>query len=80
MTKQSATGIGTYLFPIQAVKITPAGSFILTVDEQSKIVEKPVRIGTVRGEFVEISDNLSPTTSIVSPVYELRSGQSVKTD
>jgi multidrug efflux pump subunit AcrA (membrane-fusion protein) len=78
-TKQTLTNTGTYLLPIQAVKITPAGTYMLTVDDESRVMELPVTIGKVQGEFVEISGGIATSTKIISPVYELRSGQTVRT-
>jgi multidrug efflux pump subunit AcrA (membrane-fusion protein) len=71
-------GNATYLLPMQNVKIVPGEAYVLTVDADSKIVKNPVTLGEVRGEFVEVKSGLTDDMQIVSPVYELNPGETVK--
>jgi hypothetical protein len=47
------------------------------VDADSKVVRRPVILGNVQGDFVEVKSGLSDDMKIVSPVYELEEGQTV---
>ncbi|HEX7724258.1 MAG TPA: HlyD family efflux transporter periplasmic adaptor subunit [Candidatus Paceibacterota bacterium] len=76
----SATGRATYRLPIQNVKIVPGHAYVFTVDADSKLVRHEVTLGTVTGDFVEITSGMTPGMKIVSPVYELEDGQTVITD
>jgi RND family efflux transporter MFP subunit len=76
--KVNTTSTATYLLPMQNVKIVPGDAYVLTVDDQSKIVRHPVVLGEIRGEFVEVKSGLTDTLKIVTPVYELNEGESVR--
>lgn len=75
----SSTGPVTYVLPIQDVKIIPGSAYVFTVDENSKIKENPVTLGTIRGDFVEVVSGMDDSMNIVTPVYELDPGQEVVT-
>ena len=68
-----------YLLPIQAVDVTPNGSYVYTVDSNSKIVQNQVTTGSVEGEDIQVTGGLTPTMNIVSAVYQLEPGEQVTT-
>ena len=68
----------TYLLPIQDVKIVAGASYVLTVDQNSKIVRNDVSIGSIQGDFIQIVGGLTDDMNIVTPVYELEEGQTVR--
>lgn len=70
---------GTYVLPIQDVKIVPGNAYVLTVDQNSKIVFNPVTIGRIQGDFVQITGGMNDSMNIVTPVYELNEGEAVNT-
>ena len=69
-----------YVVPIQNVKIIPGDAYVYTVDENSKVVKHSVTLGNVKGDFVEIKTGLTNDMKIISPVYELEEGETVKTE
>lgn len=73
----SGASSSIYRLPIQAVKIVPGNAFVLTVDEDSKVLENPVILGKVEGGFVEVKSGIKDDMNLVYPVYELDTGQSV---
>jgi RND family efflux transporter MFP subunit len=68
----------TYLLPMQNVKIIPGDAYVLTVNDQSKIEKRSVILGEIRGEFVEVKSGLADDLKIVTPVYELNEGETVR--
>lgn len=74
--KRNAGSEVVFLLPLQAVKITNNGSFVYVVENDS-LSEKPVQIGQVSGEFVEVNAGVSVDMKIVSPVYEMKDGEKV---
>lgn len=76
MTAPAATSSDKIIIPLSAVKFSSTdGSVFMVVDEM--LVAKPVSIGTVRGETVEILSGISATDSIVRDVRGLNEGESV---
>ncbi len=75
-----ANRTASYILPIQNVKIIPGAAYVYTVDADSKIVRHEVTLGEVKGDFVEVKTGLTDDMKIVSPVYELEEGQSVRTE
>lgn len=73
-------GPTTYLMPIQNVKIVPGAAYVFTVNAESKIVQNPIVLGEVRGEFIEVKGGLADDMKIVTPVYELNEGETVSTE
>ena len=67
----------TYFVPIQDVKIIPGEAFVFTVSPDSKVQKKPVILGEVKGDFVEIKSGMDDSMKIVSPVYGLEEGDKV---
>lgn len=66
-----------YLLPLQAVKIANAGASVFTVKADSTLEEHAVTLGNTSGEYVEVTQGISPDMKIVAAVYELRAGQTV---
>jgi RND family efflux transporter MFP subunit len=75
----TAASSAKYLLPMQNIKIVPGDAYVLTVDGNSKIQKHSVTLGEIRGEFVEIKSGLTDDMQIVSPVYELNPGETVRT-
>ncbi len=77
ITAKQAAGSGAVFFlPLQAVRIASDGAFVYLV-ENGTLSERPVQLGPVNGEFVEVKAGISADMSIVSPVYELKAGEKV---
>ena len=74
--KQIAGNGVLFLLPLQAVRIASDGAYVYLV-ENGTLSERPVQLGAVSGEFVEVKSGISADTSIVSPVYELKAGEKV---
>lgn len=75
-TEASLTS-GTYILPIQNVKIVPGDAYVFTVDGAGKVQRVPVVLGEVKGDFIEIKSGLTDDMNIVSPVYEINEGETV---
>ncbi len=73
----TSTAPGIYVLPIQNVKIIPGSAYVLTVDQDSKIKFNPVTIGSIQGDFVQITAGMNDSMDIVTPVYELDEGETV---
>jgi HlyD family secretion protein len=71
---------GSYLLPLQAVRVSSSSASVYTVNADSRIEEHAVTLGDVRGEFVEVTQGLAGDMRIVSPVYELQNGEEVVHD
>lgn len=76
-TKASATEKPAFLLPLQAVKITNQGASVYVVNGDSVLEEKPVILGAVFGENVEVTEGLTPDLKIAPTTYELKTGQRV---
>lgn len=66
-----------YQLPLQAIKIDGQKYSVLTLNSNNEIEEKPIEVGGIFGENVEVINGLTPDLKIVSPVYELKVGQKV---
>lgn len=71
---------GSYYFPIQNVKIVPGNAYVYTVSSSSRIEAHSVILGEVRGDFIEVKEGITPEMKIVTPVYDLKEGDVVKTE
>ncbi len=79
--KQSSGGEGpVFLLPLQAVKVFPGGASVFIVKDDSTLEERPVTLGNISGETVEVTQGLNPEMQIVSTVYELKAGQKVSVE
>ncbi len=79
-TKQSSGSGPVFLLPLQAVKVSGGGASVLTVKDGSIIEERPVELGSVSGENVEVKSGLTPDMQIISAVYDLKAGQKVNVE
>lgn len=66
-----------YLLPIQSVQVATDGAGVFTLDSSSTLELIPVKLGSVSGEFVEVTEGLKDDMRIVSAVYDLKPGQKV---
>ncbi len=75
-----------YSLPIQDLKIAPGEAYVFTVvtagttTQMSRIERHDVKLGDVRGDFVQVISGLTDDMRIVSPVYEIEAGQEVIVD
>ena len=74
----NGSNTSVYLLPIQDVKIVPGAAYVYTVDSDSKIVKNDVVIGSIQGDFIQVISGLTDSMDIVTPVYELDPGQTVR--
>lgn len=63
--------------PISALKITPAGSFVFTVDANSSLVAHKVEEGLLLGDRVSIPQGLTEDMHIVTDARGLKEGMKV---
>ncbi len=63
--------------PLSALKITPKGNLVFTVDASSTLVAIPVTIGALLGDEIQILDGLDANVQIVKDARGLKEGQSV---
>ncbi len=72
----STTGSNT--IPIVALKITPSGPVVFTVDSATKtLVSHSVQIGSILGDNIIVLSGLSPNMVIVTDARGLTSGEKV---
>ena len=74
---EATSSADAYILPIQDVKIVPGAAYVYTVDDSSKLVQDPVTLGPVDGDFITVVGGLSDGMQIATPVYELEEGQQV---
>ncbi|MEN9920403.1 MAG: hypothetical protein RL538_296 [Candidatus Parcubacteria bacterium] len=65
------------LVPLSALKITPDGTFVFTVNQEGALVSVPVKQGQLYGDTVEILEGVTKETRIVTDARGLKEGQSV---
>lgn len=75
--KSASSPSASYFLPIQNVKIVPGDAYVFTVDADSKVVRHSVVLGSVSGDFVEVTSGITDDMKLATPVYELEEGQSV---
>lgn len=63
--------------PLSALKITPTGSIVFTVNASSTLVAHSVKEGTLLGDQIVISEGLTPEMMIVIDARGLKDGGSV---
>jgi multidrug efflux pump subunit AcrA (membrane-fusion protein) len=73
----TATSSVSYFLPIQVVKIDLNTAAVYSVDSQSVVTEVPVTLGKVVGETVEVTGGIKPGMVVVSPSFELKTGDTV---
>jgi len=64
--------------PISALKITPRGVYVFTVNERSELVSLPIIIGPIVGEKIIVEEGLIGTESIVVDARGLKEGQVIE--
>lgn len=65
------------LVPLGALKITPEGSFVFTVNEENKLVSVAVKQGQLYGDNIEIVSGVTKETRIITDARGLKEGQVV---
>ncbi len=63
--------------PLTAIKITPEGSFVFTVNASSTLVAHNITEGALLGDMIVITNGITPDMEIVVDARGLRSGQTV---
>lgn len=63
--------------PLSAIKITPNGSFVFTVNEQNILVAHPIIEGALMGEQMVVLGGISPELRIVTDARGLKEGMTV---
>jgi len=77
---QLSSGLRTLVAPSAVLLITDQNQRVAVVDNESKVIFKPVKLGRDLGRDVEIVDGISvDDTLIVSPSDQLVEGEQVKT-
>jgi len=64
--------------PISALKVTPEGIVVFTVDSNSRLVAHPILEGPIIGEKIIIEEGITPEMFIVLDARGLRDGQEVE--
>jgi len=77
LAKQDSVSSSVFILPLEAISISQEGNFVYEVDKNSVLEQKPVVLGDVTGEKVEVKSGLTQEMSIVSPVSGLKPGQKV---
>ncbi len=63
--------------PLSALKITPLGSQVFTVNSSSTLVAHPVKEGKLMGDQIEIVEGLTRDMEIVTDARGLKEGQTI---
>jgi HlyD family secretion protein len=74
--KKLEQNVTAFTIPIAAVKITPDGAVVFTV-ENGALQEHALSLGALQGSTVEVSSGLTPDMEIVSDARGLKTGQTV---
>jgi HlyD family secretion protein len=73
--QKTASTLKTIKIPLSALKITPQGSFVFTVDTAtSKLVSHEVKDGALMGDQIEILSGITPDMQIVVDARGLKAG------
>jgi len=76
--QNSASSTAPSIIPIVALKITPTGPEVFTIDpSKSVLVPHPVSIGSILGQDIVVTQGLTPDLMIVTDARGLVAGQSV---
>jgi len=76
-TTATAVADTTLRLPIIALKMTPDGAIVFTVDNDKKLVQHAVVLGAILGDTVVIASGIDASTSIVTDARGLRAGETV---
>lgn len=63
--------------PLSALKLTPEGAVVFTVNDSGTLVSHPVIMGTLRGSRVDITSGITADMRIVEDARGLKDGQDV---
>lgn len=75
---QESESTGTlYFLPLQSVKVASNGTYVYTVNDDNKIEERIVTVGSVLDDRIEIYDGVTPNMDILASVRGLKPGQEV---
>lgn len=74
---QTSRDIKEMQIPISALKMTPDGALVFTVDEKNTLHSHLVTPGTLLGEDVVITDGITPNMEIVTDARGLKEGMEV---
>ena len=77
VSKQLGQGSEIYLLPIQAIQFSGNGNFVLSVDQNQKIVKTAITTGEIVGENIYVTGGLNPNMKIVATVRGLKEGDTV---
>lgn len=72
-----ATVMGQIKIPLSALKLTPQGAFVFTVDASSTLVAMTVKEGAILGDQIQILSGLTGNETIVTDARGLKAGTSV---
>ena len=64
----------TITIPLSALKLTPTGAFVFTVDASSTLIAVPVKEGAILGEEIQILSGLFGSEEIVLDARGLKAG------
>ena len=67
-----------FFLPFRAIKITPGGSFVFTINSENKVETHKVKLGRVVNDLNEVHNGLTPEMEIITNVRGLNEGQEVK--
>lgn len=74
----SASNLPSIIIPIVALKITPTGPEVFTVDaDTNTLVAHPVQIGSILGQNIVVTQGLTPDLMIVTDARGFVSGEKV---
>lgn len=65
------------LVPLSALKITPEGSFVFTLNDENKLTAVAVEKGQLYGDSIEITSGITKEFRIVTDARGLKEGQEV---
>lgn len=78
-TSKGATNVPSkLLIPLSAIKVTPTGSIVFTVDASSTLVSHEVTLGALLGDKVEIASGIDTDMTIVTDARGLQPGALVE--
>lgn len=80
-TKETSNSLslasGPIKIPLSALKLTPQGAFVFTLDASSTLVAIPVKEGALLGEDVQVLSGLTGSEEIVVDARGLKAGTTV---
>jgi RND family efflux transporter MFP subunit len=77
INKNPTNKISEIKLPLSAIKLTPNGAFVFTVDASSTLISHPVKIGAILGEKIQILEGVTPEMNIVTDARGLKEGVTI---